>query len=117
MEEGTRAYRDERIAQVSQQLQVGDKNPGGPSPIFFPIFHANHKILKGLLAFQPNTRSNLKKLKTVRLQGTESGPEKGGAKFGTVLGKASTSGGHSCPSQRLGGGGHQRPPKGKDEAL
>lgn len=47
----------------------------------------------------------------------ESGPESGGTKFGIVLGKTSILEAIPVPSQPLGEEGHERPAKGRDEAL
>lgn len=71
--------------------------------IFFNFSSPKHKILKGPPAFQPNIGLHLKKLERVKLQEMEPGPEKGEAKFGTMLGKTSTPGGHSCPFSAFGG--------------
>jgi hypothetical protein len=87
-----------------------------PQASYFVHF-SNHKqkILKGPLAFQPNTGSCLKKLETVRLQGRTPVLREVGQSLGAMLGWERTSDleAFSAFAER----GHLRPAKGRDEAL
>ena len=83
-------------------MAEGYENPGNPSPIFFLLFHPQAEDSEKTPGLPAQQRVHFKKLKMGRRQGMESGPEKGGAKFGTAPGRTSTPEAIPVLSQLLG---------------